>query len=159
MKKYLISACLVGENVRYDGQNCLQQQLKQLIETDQAVMICPEVSGGLAIPRLPAEIVGGDGHDVLNHCARVLDLKGNDVTSAFISGAKKTLNLVKKHQITHIVLKANSPSCGSNMIYDGSFTGQKTRGVGVSTALLQQHGFEVMTEDEFLVRLNNSSLD
>ena len=159
MKKYLISACLGGENVRYDGQNCLQQQLKQLIETNQAMMICPEVSGGLATPRLPAEIVGGDGYDVLNHQAKVIDLKGNDVTVAFISGAEETLKLAQKHQITHVILKANSPSCGSNMIYDGSFTGQKIRGVGVSTALLQQHGFEVMTEDEFLVRLNYSSLD
>ncbi len=154
-KKYLISACLVGENVRYDGQNCLQQQLKQLIDTNQAVMMCPEVSGGLQTPRLAAEIVGGNGHDVLNHQAKVLDTEGNDVTQAFILGAEKTLKLAQLHQITHIILKANSPSCGSVMIYDGSFTGHKIHGVGVTTALLEQHGFQVLTEDVFLKQLEN----
>ena len=155
MKKYLISACLIGENVRYDGKNCLQQQLKQLIETGQAVTICPEVSGGLSTPRPPAEIVGGDGCDVLNHRAKVIDAQDNDVTQAFILGAEKTLKLAQKYQVTHVILKANSPSCGSNMIYDGTFTGQKIHGVGVTTALLEQHGFQVITEDAFLKQLEN----
>lgn len=153
MKKYLISACLVGENVRYDGKNCLQHKLKQLIEMEQAVMICPEVSGGLSTPRLPAEIVGGDGYAVLNGHAKVIDSQGNDVTNEFILGAQKTLKLAQQHQVTHIILKANSPSCSSKLIYDGTFSGTKIQGKGVTTALLEQHGFMVMTEDEFLKQL------
>ncbi len=156
MKKYLISACLVGENVRYDGKNCLQQQLKKLVATGQAVMICPEVSGGLNTPRLPAEIVKGHGVDVLNGQAKVLDTSGNDVSDAFILGATKALKLAQQHQVTHVILKANSPSCGSKLIYDGTFSGQKIQGQGVTTALLEQYGFKVITEDEFLAQFNEA---
>ena len=150
MPKYLISACLVGENVRYDGQNCLQQKLRQLVIEQRAVIICPEVSGGLSTPRLAAEIVGGNGEDVLCGKAKVLDSAGNDVSNAFIQGAYKALQLAQKHQITHVILKANSPSCGSELIYDGSFSGNKIQGNGVTSALLKQHGFTVITEDQFL---------
>ncbi|CAM9212980.1 2-thiouracil desulfurase family protein [Acinetobacter bereziniae] len=153
--KYLISACLVGENVRYDAQNCLHDKLKQLLDNQHAVVICPEVSGGLSTPRPSAEIVGGDGYAVLLGQAKVQDANGDDVSSAFIQGAEKTLKLAQQHQVTHIVLKANSPSCGSNMIYDGSFSGQKVQGKGVTTALLEQHGFVVLTEDEFLKQLDS----
>lgn len=148
--KYLISACLVGENVRYDAKNCLQLRLKQLIEQQQAVNICPEVTGGLSTPRLAAEIQGGDGVNVLAGTARVMTSTGQDVTAEFLHGAQATLALAQRHQVTHVILKSNSPSCGSTSIYDGSFTGQKIQGVGVTTALLQQHGFVVMTENEFL---------
>ncbi|MDM1759013.1 MULTISPECIES: DUF523 domain-containing protein [Acinetobacter] len=154
--KYLISACLIGENVRYDAKNCLQQQLKQLIEQQKAVYICPEVTGGLSIPRLAAEIQGGDGVDVWTGKAKVITLAGQDVSAEFIQGAKATLALAQQHQVTHVILKSNSPSCGSTLIYDGSFTGQKIQGVGVTTALLQQHGFVVMTENEFLSQLLSS---
>ncbi|OTG95753.1 DUF523 domain-containing protein [Acinetobacter sp. ANC 3832] len=150
MPKYLISACLVGENVRYDGQNCLQQKLRQLVIEQRAVIICPEVLGGLSTPRLAAEIVGGNGEDVLCGKAKVLDSAGNDVSNAFIQGAYKALQLAQKHQITHVILKANSPSCGSELIYDGSFSGNKIQGNGVTSALLKQHGFTVITEDQFL---------
>ncbi|MCX5468730.1 DUF523 domain-containing protein [Acinetobacter nematophilus] len=154
-KKYLISACLVGENVRYDAKNCLQEKFKQLLNNQQAVVICPEVSGGLSIPRPAAEIVGGDGHAVLQGQTIVQDANGDDVSSAFIQGAEKALKLAQQYQVTHIILKANSPSCGSGMIYDGSFSGQKVQGKGVTTALLEQHGFIVMTENEFLKQLES----
>ncbi|MGE8532477.1 MAG: DUF523 domain-containing protein [Acinetobacter guillouiae] len=153
MKKYLISACLVGENVRYDAKNCLQHKLKQLVDKQQAVVICPEVAGGLSTPRQPAEIVGGDGYQVLKGQAKVKDANGDDVSAEFILGAEKTLKLAQYHQVTHIILKANSPSCGSQMIYDGSFSGHKISGKGVTAALLEQHGFSVLTEDEFLKQL------
>ena len=90
MVKYLISACLVGENVRYNGGNCLQEKLKYLIESHQAISFCPEVAGGLSTPRLPAEIVGGQAQDVFNQQAVVLDSSGQDVTQAFINGAYQT---------------------------------------------------------------------
>lgn len=148
--KYLISACLAGQPVRYDGQHCLQSKLKHLIETKQAVLICPEVAGGLSTPRLAAEIIGGNGFDVLNGQAKVITSAGQDVTQAFLDGAYLALNLAQLHQVTHVILKANSPSCGSNLIYDGTFSGQKIQGDGVTAALLKQHNFQVLTEDEFL---------
>jgi uncharacterized protein YbbK (DUF523 family) len=152
--KYLISACLVGQPVRYDGQHCLQNKLKHLIETKQAISICPEVKGGLSTPRLAAEIIAGDGIDVLNAQAKVITSAGEDVTQAFINGAYLTLKLAQLHQVTHVILKANSPSCGSHLIFDGTFTGQKIQGLGVTAALLKQYGFVVMTEDEFLEQLD-----
>jgi len=155
--KYLISACLVGENVRYDGKNCYTEKLKQLVLTQQAVMICPEIAGGLSTPRLPAEIVGGDGIDVLNGHAQVLDSAGTDHSAAFVEGAYKALKLAQKFQVTHVVLKANSPSCGSDSIYNGQFNGHKKLGQGVTAALLIQHGFHVLDEDAFLKLLDQPS--
>ncbi|QIO07299.1 DUF523 domain-containing protein [Acinetobacter shaoyimingii] len=152
--KFLISACLVGHPVRYDGKHCLHSKLKALIKTEQAVVICPEVAGGLSTPRLPAEIVGGDGFDVLQGQAKVLNSIGEDVTQAFLYGAHQALEWAKAHHVTHVILKANSPSCGASLIYDGTFTGQKIQGNGVTSALLKQHGFEVWTEDEFLKALD-----
>lgn len=151
--KYLISACLLGQAVRYDGGHCLVAALQQLLTTGQAIAFCPEVAGGLSTPRLPAEIVAGDGDAVLVGSAKVLDSVGNDVTAAFVTGAQRCLALAQQHQVTHVILKANSPSCGSTQIYDGSFSGQKIDGQGVTAALLCQHGFQVMTEQAFLQQL------
>ncbi|MDQ8934347.1 DUF523 domain-containing protein [Acinetobacter rudis] len=151
--KYLISACLLGQAVRYDGGHCLVHELQQLLATGQAVAFCPEVAGGLSTPRLPAEIVAGHGQAVLAGQAKVLDSMGQDVTAAFILGAERCLALALQHQVTHVVLKANSPSCGSTHIYNGHFNGQKIEGQGVTAALLSQHGFQVMSEQEFLQQL------
>lgn len=152
--KYLISACLLGQAVRYDGGHCLVEALQQLLATGQAIAFCPEVAGGLSTPRLPAEIVAGDGLHVLAGQAKVLDSAGVDVTAAFVLGAERCLALAQQHQVTHVILKANSPSCGSRQIYDGSFSGQKIDGQGVTAALLKQHGFQVMTEHAFLQQLS-----
>ncbi|WP_312332215.1 DUF523 domain-containing protein [Acinetobacter variabilis] len=149
-KFYLISACLLGHKVRYDGRDCLGKELVDHLLPDQYVTICPEVSSGLPIPRPAAEIQGGTGLEVLKGLAQVTDIQGRDVSTAFIQGAYAALKLAQKFQVTHAVLKANSPSCGSKLIYDGSFTGNKIQGDGVTAALLKQHGMEVMTEDEFL---------
>ena len=149
-KRYLISACLLGHKVRYDGQDCLLKELLQHLLPAQYVSLCPEVSGGLAIPRPPAEIQSGNGHDILLRHAHVVDINGTDISEAFIQGAYAALDLARRFQVTHAILKANSPSCSSKLIYDGSFTGNKIQGDGVTAALLKQHGMEVMTEDEFL---------
>jgi len=154
MPKYLVSACLAGENVRYDGKNCLQQKLKDLVKNNQAIMICPEVMGGLATPRLPAEIVGGSAQNVFTNQAKILDASGQDVTEEFLKGAYKALEIAKKNHITHVILKENSPSCGSHFIYDGTFQGQKTKGMGLTASLFQQHGFQVLSENEFLHQLD-----
>ena len=149
-KFYLISACLLGHKVRYDGRDCLVKELVDHLLPDQYVTICPEVSGSLPIPRPAAEIQGGTGLKVLKGLAQVTDIQGQDISTAFIQGAYAALELAQKFQVTHAVLKANSPSCGSKLIYDGSFTGNKIQGDGVTAALFKQHDIEVMTEDEFL---------
>ncbi|HEI8440074.1 TPA: DUF523 domain-containing protein [Acinetobacter baumannii] len=144
----LISACLIGEPVRYDGRSCSHTTLKQLFLNKKAHALCPELLGGFTTPRLPAEIVGGTGQDVLDGKAKILDLSGLDVTELYLKGAYRTLDIAQQIQATCVVLKENSPSCGSQKIYNGTFQGEKITGVGITTALLQRHGFEVISENE-----------
>ncbi|MEL4443663.1 DUF523 domain-containing protein [Acinetobacter baumannii] len=144
----LISACLIGEPVRYDGRSCLHTTLKQLFLNKKAHALCPELLGGFSTPRLPAEIVGGTGQDVLDGKAKILDSSGLDVTELYLKGAYRTLVIARQIQATCVVLKENSPSCGSQKIYNGTFQGEKITGVGITTALLQRHGFEVISENE-----------
>ena len=107
-KRYLISACLLGHKVRYNGQDCLLKELLQHLLPDQYVSLCPEVSGGLAIPRPPAEIQSGNGHDILLRHAHVVDINGTDISETFIQGAYAALDLARRFQVTHAILKANS---------------------------------------------------
>jgi uncharacterized protein YbbK (DUF523 family) len=135
------SACLCGHKVRYDGGDCAVQNALP----EQILPICPEVMGGLPTPRAPAEIVGGDGHDVWAGSARVLDAHGVDVTEAFKQGAILALQRLQAVHIDTVYLKSKSPSCGQGQIYDGSFSGQLREGDGVSTALFKQHGICVIS--------------
>lgn len=144
-----ISACLGGAACRYDGGSNEIAALKNLVEADQAIMICPEVLGGLPTPRSPAEIQGGDGFDVWQGRAKVVDKEGNDLTEAFKQGAIKAFDELKQLQITGLVLKERSPSCGSGLIYDGSFSGTRMTGVGVATAYFIQQGLPVYSEENW----------
>jgi uncharacterized protein YbbK (DUF523 family) len=148
--KYLISACLTNYPVRYDGHCYDIEKINKLKESNSVIFACPETLGGLNTPRAPAEIIGGTALDVLNGQAQVINNVGQNVSEAFIQGAYKTLALAQLHQVDIIVLKENSPSCGSHFIYDGSFSGEKIAAIGITTALLQQHGFKVISEHEFL---------
>ncbi len=146
-----MSACLLGHKVRYDGGDCLQQhgRLQAHFKQGNIITLCPEVSGGLSTPRPPAEIQGAKtGLDVLNHNARVQANNGDDVTSAFVQGAQNALALVKKHNIRVAILKAKSPSCGSGLIYDGTFSKKLIDGSGVTAALLQEEGVLVFDEHQ-----------
>jgi len=131
-----ISACLGGIACRYDGQSNTIPELLQLVDDGLAIMICPEVLGGLPVPRRPAEIQKGDGFDVWRNQSRVVDTDGEDVTELFKQGAVKAYNEIEKLQISGLILKERSPSCGSGLIYDGSFSGNRIAGVGVATAYL-----------------------
>ena len=144
----LVSSCLAGNPVRYDGKACLDNTIQQLIAEKKAVAVCPEVLGGLSTPREPAEIVGGDGYDVLAGTAKVIAISGTDVTAEFIDGALKTLQIAQQMNVTQVVLKEDSPSCGSNKIYSGQHDGGKIVGVGVTTALLATNGIKVISEFE-----------
>ncbi|WP_284087490.1 DUF523 domain-containing protein [Acinetobacter nosocomialis] len=144
----LISACLIGEPVRYDGRSCLHTRLQQLFLNKKAHALCPELLGGFSTPRLPAEIVGGTGQDVLDGKAKITDSSGLDVTELYLKGAYRTLEIARQIQASCVVLKENSPSCGSQKIYNGTFQGERITGVGITTALLQRHGFKVISENE-----------
>lgn len=138
--KYLISACLVGENVKYDGKNNFHQVANQLYEKGLAVTVCPEVLGGLSTPRISSEIVGD----------KVLSKAGIDVTKEFDLGAEIALKTALKHNIKIAILQARSPSCGSKVIYDGTFSGNLIQGEGVTTRLLRQNGIKVITIEEYM---------
>ena len=142
MQKILVSACLLGEKVRYDGGDCRQDGIiRQWLDEGRVVGLCPEVAGGLPVPRPPAEIV-----DVAQ--GRVCRGDGHDVTAAFVAGAGQALALCREFNIRIAVLKDGSPSCGNSRINDGSFSGVKINGQGITASLLQQHGVRVFSEHE-----------
>ncbi|NYV68759.1 DUF523 domain-containing protein [Bacillus sp. Gen3] len=145
----LVSSCLAGLDVRYNGTNCLNDKIRKLVEENKAITICPELLGGLSTPREPAEIIGGNGEDVLDGNAKVVEKSGKDVTQLYIKGAYSTLKQAKKLNATLVVLKENSPSCGSLTIYNGEFTGKKIMGMGVTSALLKRNGIKVISEELF----------
>ncbi len=149
--KILISACLLGRPVRYNGsaKPVLHPALSAWQKAGQLVMICPEVTAGFSTPRPPAEITHGQsGEAVLANTARVQDTTGADVTAQFLTGAKAALALAQEHNCQFAILTDASPSCGSTHIYDGTFQGKKHPGTGVTTALLRANGVQVFAETE-----------
>lgn len=141
----LVSACLLGQKVRYDGEH------SQLADTDlltqlhvkfTIIPICPEMLGGLPTPRPPAEI------QQQNNGIQVIDCNGKPETAAFIAGANKACDLARQHKVTRALLKSKSPSCGRGLIYDGSFTGQLRKGDGITVQCLQEMGVQVYHEGE-----------
>lgn len=149
LPKVLVSACLLGQPVRYDGRASGHPDvLRQWQAEGRVVPLCPEVAGGLPTPRSPAEIPGGQGSQVLAGDVQVLTVTGEDVTGEFLAGAQQALALVRRHGIRVAVLKAGSPSCGNRLTYDGTFSGVKVPGEGVTTALLRREGVQVFSELE-----------
>ncbi|KAB8189338.1 DUF523 domain-containing protein [Nonomuraea phyllanthi] len=150
MERILVSACLMGRPVRYDGRarTSADARLAAWREEGRLVPHCPEVAGGLPIPRPAAEIEGGaGGAAVLSGAARVLASDGSDVTAAFVAGARSALALARSSGVRLAVLKEGSPSCGVLSVYDGTFTGRRGPGQGVTTALLERNGIRVFDED------------
>ena len=144
----LLSACLAGRACRYDGSDNQDSRLETLVSGGRAVLVCPEEDGGLGTPRPPAEIVGGQGRDVLEGSARVVTRDGRDVTDAYLRGARVALDRARETGATAAVLKARSPSCGKGCIYDGTFSRSARSGDGVTAALLRANGIQVVTEEE-----------
>jgi uncharacterized protein YbbK (DUF523 family) len=136
-----VSACLLGRPVRYDGGS--KPRADQILLRWQAegrlVSCCPEVEGGLPVPRPPAEIAS-------RRPLRVCAVDGTDVTGSFVRGAEAALATARRHNIKMAVLKEDSPSCGSTRVYDGFFTGRSVAGSGVTTQLLERHGIRVFSE-------------
>ena len=150
MKKLLVSACLAGDRVRYDAKIVpgFDVWLSTLLKEGTAIRCCPEVAGGMTTPRDPAQIVGGDGSDVLAGRAWVMDVTGRDVTEFFVRGAEYAFSLAQQHEVCAAVLKEKSPSCGTHRIYDGTFEGVLRPGFGVAAAMLTENGIKVFSEHQ-----------
>ena len=138
MEYLLVSGCLLGNNTKYNGKNNYTPLVEKLKDKYILIACCPEVDGGLSIPRNPSEISGN----------LVLSNKGIDVTKEFNLGAKKALDLVEKYNIKKALLKDGSPSCGNTYIYDGTFSGTKVNDYGVTAKLLKENGILVYNEKE-----------
>ena len=142
----VMSACLAGRPVRYDGCSCENEISNAIIErNDCIVYICPELLGGLSIPRCPCEIFGGNAVDVINGHASVINNKGEIRTEEFLKGAYLTLNIIKGLKPEVVYLKSKSPSCGLGKIYDGTFTGNLIQGNGITAQLLIDNGINVIS--------------
>lgn len=150
VERILVSACLLGSRVRYDGsaKRVDDEHVTRWRAEGRVVAFCPEVSGGLPVPRLPAEIVGGDGAAVLDGAAKVLTETGEDVTENFVVGAHRAVEAAREAGARVALLKESSPSCGSLRIHDGSYTGKRVPGHGVTTALLIRAGVRVFNEGQ-----------
>ncbi len=138
MSCILVSACLLGLNCRYKGDGCACERVRELAARHVLIPVCPEQLGGLPTPRDPAERRDG----------KVVSVNGKDVTRQYTAGAEAALEIAKLNSARTAILKARSPSCGSGLIYDGSFTGRKITGDGVCAELLKRGGIRVYTEDE-----------
>ena len=136
--RIMVSACLLGENCKYSGGNNRHEKVLEYIKGHEVIPICPEVMGGLPTPRPPAEIVHGE----------VINSLGVSVDREYRLGAEKALKLAREKQIDLAILQPRSPSCGTREIYDGTFSGKKIPGMGVTAALLKEKGFTVLGADE-----------
>ena len=145
---YLVSACLAGIRCTYNANHKLKKKIQRLTEDGMAMPICPEILGGSKVPRRVCEIQGGDGYDVLDGSAKVIECSGRNISKVLIKGARRALRVAKRYGITKAILKSKSPSCGCGRIYDGTFTRRLIKGDGVTTALLRRNGISVFTEKD-----------
>ena len=149
MQKILVSSCLLNCPVRYDGGAFAPSALLLSWQAEgRLVALCPEVAGGLPVPRAPAELQGGDGRAVWLGCAKVCTEHGEELTAAFVRGAERACQIVRGQGIALALLKARSPSCGNRQIYDGQFRGLLQEGLGVTASALQTLGVQVFNENE-----------
>jgi uncharacterized protein YbbK (DUF523 family) len=148
-EKLLVSACLLGENVKYNGKNNKIEEIEGLSKKYELIPFCPEVEGGLPTPRPPSEIVS------LNPL-KIKNINGNDVTDFFTKGAVKAFDLCQKLDIKKALLKENSPSCGKKQIYDGTFSKTLKRGEGVASSLLGKNGIEIFNENEVSILMKKA---
>lgn len=136
--KIMVSACLLGENCKYNGGNNLSEKVMKFIDGHEVIPVCPEVMGGLPTPRVPSEIV--------DNVVTMAD--GRNVDKEFRKGAQLGLVLAKENNVDLVILQSRSPSCGVKQIYDGTFTGKKIDGQGVFARLLTDNGFRIMDVED-----------
>ena len=134
----MVSACLLGENCKYNGGNNMSEKVLNYVKEHEVISVCPEVMGGLPTPRVPAEIVNGI----------VTTKDGRNVDKEFRNGAEKALQIAKENQVGLVILQSRSPSCGPKQIYDGNFSGKRKDGQGVFAKMLIENGFQGVDVDD-----------
>lgn len=150
--KIAVSACLLGTPCRYDGASRPSEDVLALHESHEIVPVCPEMLGGLKVPHPPSEIATSE------RALRVVDSEGTDTTEAFLLGACKTVELVKREDCKLAILKSKSPSCGNGLVYDGSFSGTLVEGYGVAVRMLRAEGVRVLDEVQLRSCLEASAI-
>lgn len=143
----LVSACLLGVNCKYNGGNNKHEKVIEFLKDKEFIMVCPEELGGLETPRIPCEIVGS-AKDVLNNKGKIINKNGGNTTENFLKGAYESLKIVRSKNIKTAILKAKSPSCGSGLVYDGTFNKKLILGNGITAQILKDNGIEVITEND-----------
>jgi len=143
MEKILVSACLIGNNCKYDGTNNKNDKIIEYLKDKEVILVCPEVMGGMDTPRLKSEIIADE------KALKVINEKGIEVTSYFVRGAQIALKRALANNVKVAILKERSPSCGYKKIYNGKFDGTKINGSGVFTRLLIENDIKVLTEEDF----------
>lgn len=138
--KFVVSACLMGDNCKYNGGNNYSEEVINYLKDKEYVKICPECLGGLSTPRVPSEICGD----------KVINKDGIDVTYEYNKGSLESLKIAKDFKADIAILKSNSPSCGCGMIYDGTFSKKLINGDGVTTKLFKEHGIKVISSDNII---------
>lgn len=136
--RIMVSACLLGENCKYNGGNNFSEKVMKFIEGHEVIPVCPEVMGGLPTPRTPSEIVNGV----------VTMADGRVVDEEFRKGARIVLQLAREKEVDLVILQSRSPSCGVKQIYDGTFSGKKMAGQGVFAKLLSENGFRIVDVED-----------
>jgi len=145
----LVSACLLGVACRYDGKSKPSPSVISFLEGKSYIAVCPEETGGLPTPRPPCVLTGGDGEDVIEGSARLVDSHGADRTAAYVAGAHAVLAHAENAGATMAILKEKSPSCGTHRVtVDVGCGPEETRGMGVTAALLSSRGVRVMSDEE-----------
>lgn len=151
LSKILVSSCLLGNGVRYDGtsRRLHHPALMRWLAEDRIISICPEVAAGFSIPRPPAEIGKGlDGNAFWTGKARVIELGGADVSARYRTAGELALALAVSHGCKYALLTDGSPSCGATYIFDGSFQGNRHKGKGTTATLLEMNGIRVFAESQ-----------
>lgn len=144
---YIISACLCGVNCKYNSNNNYNEYCNKLFINGEAILVCPEQLGGLPTPRVPSEILGTSEKVVIGE-GKVITKEGVDVSANFIKGAREVVEIAKKLKVDKAILKEGSPSCGVNFIYDGTFSGNKIQGMGITAFMLKELSIDVISEKD-----------
>ena len=144
---YIISACLCGVNCKYNSNNNYNEYCNMLFINGEAILVCPEQLGGLPTPRVPSEILGTSEKVVIGE-GKVITKEGVDVSANFIKGAREVVEIAKKLKVDKAILKEGSPSCGVNFIYDGTFSGNKIQGMGITAFMLKELSIDVISEND-----------
>ena len=134
----MVSACLLGENCKYNGGNNFNMKVLEYVKGHEVISVCPEVMGGLPIPRVPAEIVNGV----------VTTRDGRNVDKEFKTGAEKALQIALENQVDLVILQSRSPSCGPKQIYDGTFSGKRIAGQGIFAKMLIENEFQIIDVED-----------